>query len=63
MFSRSGRSVEDFLVDLPRAKLSIRAHLRDPDEAHQSVYRRNVKAAGETKISCGYFTIGIGERT
>ena len=65
MFNKRGRSVDDFVVDRTgRQALAIRAYLRDPDKAHQSIYGRNVKAVRETKISCaGGVYNWIGERT
>lgn len=53
MFKRRGRSMGDCLL---ASSLTIRAHLRVPDKAHQLVYRRNVKTR---KISRGGdFTTG-----
>lgn len=63
MFRRRGRSVGDFLVGSPRAKLSHPRPTGDLDEAHQSIYRRNVKAAGRDGDQLWRIESGICGRT
>jgi hypothetical protein len=53
MFSRRGRSVDDFFfVISPRTVSAGSSHVRDSERAHQAVYRRNVEAmSGERRKS------------
>ena len=53
----------DFLVGSPRAKLSHPRPTGDLDEAHQSIYRRNVKAAGRDGDQLWRIESGICGRT